>query len=381
MRKEVESSRKRITGCIVSSLALVVIALEFCRLLDLLQYGLGDLGSFIESGRAGAAGLNPYGVYPLTLRVLIHGVEYQNQNLNPPLSVLIFKLFTFATPHLVAWRWCLLQGISYLLFCVWLSKHFPQKSSRYSVLIWMVALTAFWDTLFLGQIYVPLFALGGIAWVMLKEEKPWLAGVCIGAVVALKPQFILWPIFLLLGGFLLPALVSAATAATLSAVPLIVYGQTIYLQWLKALEGVAPRIPLQTNVSLPGLFDRVGLYYVGLGVGVALCVMAGAWVFWRRPSALKVTTFALLVTLLVSPLSWVHYSMVLIPLYLSRWQDEAFRVPAYLLIIPARLIMHAAYDTRWLLLTIGSPYTWALVMTLGLVIAEDIKESRESAPV
>lgn len=379
MHKDSKSSKKRIAGYIISSLTLVVIAFESFRSLHHLTYGLGDLGSFIESGMAGVVGLNPYGVYPLTLRVLIDGVEYQNQNLNPPLSVLIFKLFTFARPEVVARQWYFFQGIFYLLFCLWLSKHLPQKSSRHSVWIWMVALTAFWDTMFLGQIYVPLFSLGGIAWVMLKEEKRWIAGVCIGTLVAIKPQFILWPVFLLLGGFFLPALVSLATTAILSVVPLIVYGQMIYFQWLKALEGVAPRIPLQTNVSLPGLFARAGMYSVGLGVGVVLCILTAAWIFWRRPPVLKVTTFALLVTLLASPLAWVHYSLVLTPVYLSRWKEGAFRLPAYLLIIPARFIIHAAYSSGWQRFSIGSAYTWALVLTLGLVIAEEIKESRARA--
>jgi hypothetical protein len=378
MQKELNSSKNRIAGYITSSLALMVIALELFRSLQHLTYGLGDLGSFIESGKAGAAGLDPYGVYPLTLRVLIHGAQYQNQNLNPPISVLLFKLFTFARPHMVARQWYLIQGIFYLFFCLWLSRHFPQTPRR-SALIWMLALTAFWDTMFLGQIYIPLFALGGIAWVMLKERKPWIAGLCIGTLVALKPQFILWPVFLLLGRFFLPALVSLATAGILSVIPLFVYGKTIYVQWLRALEGVAPRIPIQTNASLPGLFSRVQMYYLGLGVGVALCVLTVAWILWRRPTVLKVTTFALLVTLLVSPLAWVHYSLVLIPVYLSRWKDVAFRLPAYFLVIPARLIVHAASPSGWHLFTIGSAYTWALVITLGLVIAEEIKESRASA--
>jgi hypothetical protein len=318
-------------------------------------------------------------VYPLTLRVLLNGVEYQNQNLNPPLSVLIFKLFTFATPRIVARWWYVIQGISYLFFCLWLSKHFPQKIYRRSVFIWIVSLTAFWDTMFLGQIYVPLFALAGIAWIMLKEGRPWLAGVCIGTLVALKPQFILWPIFLLLGRFFLPALISVATTVMLSAVPLMVYGQTIYLQWFEALDGVALRIPLQTNVSLPGLFSRIGMYYVGLGAGVTLCVLTGTWIFRRRPPILRVTTFALLLTLLASPLAWVHYSLVLIPVYISRWKDEVFRLPAYLLIIPARLIAQAPYSSHWYLFTVGGAYTWALVITLTVVIAEEIRESHARA--
>ena len=54
---------------------------------------LKDFGSFMASGRASAAGLDPHGVYSLTyhVRVPLAGLEVDCPNLNPPISVLIFE--------------------------------------------------------------------------------------------------------------------------------------------------------------------------------------------------------------------------------------------------------------------------------------------------
>ena len=68
-------------------------------------HGLWDFGSFVASGRAAREGLNPYGVYPLTLRVELPGFEAWNPNLNPPISALLFQLFDLADPEVTFEIW------------------------------------------------------------------------------------------------------------------------------------------------------------------------------------------------------------------------------------------------------------------------------------
>ncbi len=64
--------------------AVLVIAAELPRALP--GESLMDFGSFVASARAARDGMNPYGVYPLTLHVVLPGFESWNPNLNPPRS-------------------------------------------------------------------------------------------------------------------------------------------------------------------------------------------------------------------------------------------------------------------------------------------------------
>jgi hypothetical protein len=66
--------------------------------------------------------------------------------------------------------------------------------------IWAFALAGFWDTLLLGQIYIPLVLSrrGGVA-ASGAGATIW-AGVLIGVVVAIKPNFAVWPVLLFLSG-------------------------------------------------------------------------------------------------------------------------------------------------------------------------------------
>src|SRR3954468_2306604 len=88
---------------VVLVLAFLAIGSEFPRIAS--GDGLWDFGSFVASGQAAAEGLNPYGVYPLTLHVELPGFESWNPNLNPPISALLFRAFDLAEPHLTFHTW------------------------------------------------------------------------------------------------------------------------------------------------------------------------------------------------------------------------------------------------------------------------------------
>src|ERR687890_2318705 len=94
-----------IAGLTLAVLAVLAIASEFPRIAP--GESLWDFGSFVASGRAAAEGLNPYGVYPLTLRMELPGFESWNPNLNPPISALLFQAFDVADPYVTyqVWRW------------------------------------------------------------------------------------------------------------------------------------------------------------------------------------------------------------------------------------------------------------------------------------
>ena len=125
-------------------------------------------------------------------------------------------------------------------------------------------MAGFWDTLALGQIYMPLVLAGASAWLLLERGEGAWAGFLMGLVVAMKPNFLVWPVLLLLSGHRLPALVSVATAAAISAIPLIVFGPEVYRQWLELIASDVDRAAFLTNASLAGLTARIGHGTVGL---------------------------------------------------------------------------------------------------------------------
>ena len=83
---------------------------------------------------------------------------------------------------------------------------------------------------------------GVSAWILLERKKEIWAGILIGLVVAMKPNFAVWPALLLLSGTYRPALASIATVAVVSAIPLAVFGPEIYRQWLDLLASDAQPI-------------------------------------------------------------------------------------------------------------------------------------------
>ncbi|NBJ10911.1 glycosyltransferase family 87 protein [Microvirga arsenatis] len=362
----------------ISGIALVVLSILAIRagLPRMADGGLWDFGSFVESGRAARAGSNPYGVYPLTLHVQLPGFESWNPNLNPPISALIFQLFDVADPRAVlrVWRWIsiLFYGAAVLL----LLRRF-QGPQAPVIAVWAFALAGFWDTLLLGQIYLPLVFATVLAWLLLEREESLWAGVLIGFVVAIKPNFLVWPALLFLSGHRPVALAAAGTAAVISAVPLAVYGPEIYHQWLELVVSDRERAFFLTNASFAGLAARAGVPALGIFLGLGLLAGLAAWAYWRRPNVVSVSGMALLAALLASPLGWVHYTLFLLPVLLTHWHRPAIRVVALLLIIPVPFVIDQFTKTTWIQFTIGSVYAWALVLCLADLIAVEWRQNRQ----
>src|SRR5215203_1505404 len=171
------------TGLLIVIGALLAIHAEFPRIIH--EPGLWDFGSFVASGRAAREGLNPYGVYPLTLRVELPGFESWNPNLNPPISALLFQAFDVADPYVTyqVWRW--ISVAVYAAAILLLVSRVSNRVEALVIAVWAFALAGFWDTLFLGQIYLPLVLAAVAAWLLLGEGRTVAAGVLIGVLVSL----------------------------------------------------------------------------------------------------------------------------------------------------------------------------------------------------
>jgi hypothetical protein len=358
-----------ITGFLIAIPAILAIQAELPRIIH--EHGLWDFGSFVASGRAAREGLNPYGIYPLTLRVELPGFESWNPNLNPPISALLFQAFDVTDPHVAyqIWRW--ISVIFYVAAVLLLVSRFSDRLQAVSVALWGFALAGFWDTLFLGQVYLPLVFAGIAAWLLLERGAGLWAGILIGIVVAMKPNFLVWPVLLFLSGHRRPAVMAFITAGAISLMPLLIYGPEIYRQWFELVAADGDRALFLTNGSFAGLAARAGVPALGLLLGLLLLAGLAAWAFWRRPDVRTVSDLALVASLLASPLGWIHYTLFLLPVIVGHWRRPAMRIVALLLIVPVPFIIDQLAKPAWIQLTLGSVYGWALVLCLVILIMDE----------
>lgn len=351
---------------VVLVLSILVIGSEFPRIAQ--GGGLWDFGSFVASGRAAAEGLNPYGIYPLTLHVELPGFESWNPNLNPPISALLFQGLGLSDPQTAfqVWRW--ISVGSYAATILLLAWRFwnPQVPI---IVLWAFSLAGFWDTLFLGQIYLPLVFASVSAWLLLERGHAAAAGILIGIVVSLKPNFLVWPTLLFLAGHRVSALASFGVAAVISALPLALYGPEIYRQWLDLIASDGARAVFLTNTSFLGLAARAGMPMLGMAAGLALLCILAVWAYGLRPGAMAASALGLTAALLASPLGWVHYTLFLLPVFWRYWHVPAMRIVALMLIVPVPLVIDQLAKPAAIQLTIGSVYGWAMVLCLIVLIA------------
>lgn len=327
---------------------------------------LRDFGSFLASGQAAAAGLDPYGNYPpLTFYVTSAEGGAYAPNLNPPISVLIFQCFATTDPATAFLIWYAISATLFLIAIGLLIHTYGPHLSLLHVL-WVFALTGLWHTLRLGQIYMPLLLVTIFAWLLLRSNRRLLAGVCVGLLIAIKPNFILWPLLLLIAGGYLPMLIATlATVVVVSLIPLLVYGPIIYQQWIPVLASSSQGNPMPSNASLAGFLARMGLAEWGTIVSALLVLGIAIWCWRIRPDVLQLSAIGICTTLLASPIAWDGYTLLLVPVFFALCWSWPMVIAAILLLVPVDIsYIFGATGITGLLIG-GSVYFWALMAALG----------------
>lgn len=351
----------------------VAIALGLCLLIALgaatalrPDRGLLDFGAFVMAGEAYQRGLDPYEVHADLAEEsgLDFGVEGRpySPNLNPPISLYPFSMLSEVDAMSARDALNAASALLYAGACLFMLRAYPWQR-RPLIVLWLFAVAGFWYTLWLGQIYVALFALLLTAWLLLERgHSVLLAGVLIGLTVAIKPNFALWPLLLLLAGHGRPALVATATALAVSAVPLLLESPAVYAQWLEAAREYS-RAAISANASLFGMAERVGLPPLGYLLSAAAVVACAVFVRRMRPSQSQTSSLGIVLTLLIGPLSWVGYTLFMLPVLLSR------RWGRWEVAIAASMLLPAGLDSP------AGELRLAGVLLLGGVIVAGISRS------
>lgn len=360
LRRISGSNRRLFVLCVAATAVLALAAVFFIDAAD--ADGLKVFGSYWASGWAASHGLDPYAAQPHTWIYEIGGQRIVDLNLNPPVLLPLFAALAKFDVVAMARLWMAMSCILfYIVAAVLLARSAPPPQRRQ--IVWLFAAPAFFDTVSLGQIYIGLFALAAIAWLAFENGRPILAGLAIGALVAVKPTFGLWPVFLLLAGHRRPALAALLTAAILSAIPIGLYGPKMYVDWWRALAADQHSM-IPTDASLQGYFGRLGLKPVGQVLAAALLVFSGLWIYRRRFEALDVSRIALAVTILAAPLSWVHYTLLLAPALLGRRWSRTMNTAAVMLCVPVLVPLQATGGPGPAMAVLSSVYVVAVVLIL-----------------
>jgi hypothetical protein len=341
-----------------------------------------DFGSFWESGRAANRGDDPYAVYPATFRV--GGPQGPAApNLNPPVFLYPFRLLgELSLPRAVRlWR-----SLSFGLYAValaGLALAFPARR-RWPFLAVAVDLAGFWATVELGQVYVPLLCLAVAGWAALRAQRDLAAGAAIGLLAALKPNLAVWPTLLLLGRRRRPGGVAVLAAATASAVPLVTEGPGVYQQWLRVTPSISDAAGGMARIggdfSLVAMAGRFSAAPLGLVAAAALVVGLGWLALTRELDAERLSALALPAALLLGPVTWVGYSVLLLPvLAFLDWTPRVV-LAAVLLCLPFWLVIDLGREGDLVLQLAQTLYGVGVLLLMAEAVQAAVRAPRRPLP-
>ncbi len=332
--------------------------------------GLLDFGSFVAAGQLAVQGRNPYAdESPLIFNVNFSeiGVAGSAPNLNPPISVLIFESLANFHPLLSVQVWRFLTVVFYIYtFYILIRRSKATTPGIFWRSVWAFSLAGFWHTIELGQLYTFLLLLTAGIIINIEKGKTLAAGILLGVLIAIKPNFVFWAIALGVAGYGASFLAAGITALLISIIPLYFYGFEIYRQWFEASNIFTPHLLLfPGNNSFQGLTARFGLAPVGIAMSAALFFAALFVVYKYKPALSTVNLLSLIVSLLISPIAWTGYTILMLPSFLriDEWKREHW-IAAYIFSFPFYLVLWFFQKGFFNFVFFGWFYGWGLLLIL-----------------
>ena len=294
-------------------------------------------------------------------------------NLNPPFWTVLFSPLGLLEPMIAYRMFVLITLLTSVGYLAWTASELKLQAGWAVVGVAMLLLsTPLQTTISIGQIY-PFLALGLVAaWVADRHEKPVIAGLALGVVVAVKPSLapvVFWPL-LRRRWRMLGAALAAGVAVTLVGV--VVAGAGTTLEWMRLLASMGLD-GTWYNASLPGAASRLFMenkYVVpqatlpwaiaaARGLGIVLLFFTAWKVRWDRELGLWGLVAA---SLLASPVAWYDYLVLLGPGILVLLAQGRVALALVLLTLQA-------IPAQWVLLWQGEKTVVAtLALTLYLYI-------------
>lgn len=370
-----------------ATLFIVVIASVASLLINLLPFVDGrndllDFGSFYAAGVKLANGENPYdpnSEYIFEINFDRFGAGGRMANLNPPISVLLFQMLPEFEPLTAMVTWQIVSIVLYAVSVLLLVEAYRPYISP-SRFIWAFVLAGFWHTIVLGQIYIPLLLFTVLAWVWLKSGRYWLAGIVMGLLVAIKPNFVIWPLMLFFSGYMIAAVTCILTGIAISSIPLLIWGTEIYRQWFGASALRPETLIMPGNSSMVGLTARFDSVTAGVLLSALLILALFYLVRYRSMANLHqmeyISALSIIVSLLVSPISWAGYTILLLPIFFSlRTWTVPVIVSALILAVPFQIVLQMFQRSEFSFVFFGWLYGWGILLLLGEFVRKSMMTS------
>jgi len=382
--------RKQVAGFCIWFCAGIFLLLVTNQALVSFNFGsqreLLDYGSLYASASLANLNANPYLDHPLVSHIRdidrhgpatpLQGTSVNAINLNPPVVLYPFRLLARLTPDTSYAVWTAISAGLFLASIFLVQMMYPSKKLRIRIL-WILAMGAVWYSFQFGQIYMVLLFFASSAWWALRKQNWLVAGISIGVICAIKPNFLIWPGLLIAGKSKKIGFTAFATTGLLSAVPLLLQGPVIYREWLAAVRGFNG-YELPGNASLLAIFSRAGIPQIGFAITILLLAAVTLWIFFTKPEALYTSELGILASLLAGPISWLGYTILLIPVLYGKSMNTLTRIACVLLCIPMWKSIAYADTSRLMYILLWAPSMYAIgLLAYSAVSSGAYKEACE----
>ncbi len=329
------------------------------------ETGPKDFGSFYDSGRAFLLGENPYlNSYQNIFRPILGTTAIPSPNLNPPFSLYLISPFSLININLGFRIWQIISIILYVFSIILITKNFP-NSRQPLLVLWAFSIAGFWHTIELGQIYILLFFLFVLTNIYFFKGQELIAGLLLGLIISIKPNFLIILIFLFVARFMKISIVGLLSSICFTIIPLIFSGPKLYLQWIEAsikYKGIS----FPSNSSLIGLFSYFQQPLIGYLLSAILFIFMVILLIKIKTNIHQVLNIGTISSLLFSPIAWPGYMLMLVPGILQQKWGIAHYFCAFMLSFPV-ILMFALLNA-----SVISEYLWSwwygLAFSLLLVI-------------
>ncbi|GAA1891252.1 glycosyltransferase 87 family protein [Asanoa iriomotensis] len=226
------------------------------------------------------------------------------------------------------------------------------------------------DTVSFGQVNLVLLAL--VWWDLRRGPR---AGVGIGVATAVKLTPGLFVVYLALARRWQALLLSVTTVAAATLLAAAISPTASRTFWTEALwnTGRVGDLAYVSNQSLRGVIARAGL--PGWCWALAVLAICALWIFRARRAASAgdhVTGFALtgVTTCLISPVTWVHHLVWLLPALYLAWRTGRARlwvIAAYVLLCTSAVWLWADGGPSLAAVLGSNLYVWIALALLALL--------------
>jgi len=307
----------------------------------------------------------------------------QGLNLNPPISVYGFDYLSRLPAARVEAAFLVGSLLLLALSVGLLMAAYPDKRNLL-VLLAVVSLAGVWHMVWYLQLYAPLILAITCSWLLMRRGNLLIAGVMLGLVVAVKPNFGVVILALLAARHFKVALPALGTAALISAAPLLISGPLIYEQWIELVTSFKGLV-WTSNASLVSAGARFHLPLVGYALASIALLLVLYWQWRFRPPVLQSTAAAITAALMIGPVSRAGYTLVLLPFFFSQRWDWRLWTAVVMLDMPFAPKLLAAmlgvpipqappHSLNLVTAVTASVYVWAMV----LLMHHNLTEGRPS---